>query len=128
MKNTQNLMINVKKSHLFAKIVQICACFTFILCLTGCAKKDPVETVIDQHQQHIADILDYSYNNIEQTKDVVFLENELKACDLAYADIKQTYYGQISTCRAETRYWRLATASLFFALCVAIFLRIKKVF
>lgn len=127
MKNTQNLMINVKKSHLFAKIVQICACFAFILCLTGCARKDPVENVIDYHQQHIADVLDYAYNNIEQNKDVIFLENELKGCDLAYADIKQAYYGQISTCRAEKEKWKIVSASLFLLLCALVYLRIRKV-
>lgn len=99
-----------------------------IFFLAGCAKKDPVDTIVDHHHEHISDVLDYSYNNLEQTSDVVFLENELKSCDLALEDVKQAYYGQISTCRAETRYWRLATASLFFSLCVAIFAIIKRWF
>lgn len=96
--------------------------------LSGCAKKDPVATIIDQHHDHITDVLDYAHNNIEQTKDVIFLENELKSCDLALIDAKQAYYGQIATCRAETNYWRLATASLFIALCIAIFAIIKRWF
>lgn len=125
MKNAQNLIKNVKKSHLFVKKVIICAFFAFIL--FGCARKDPVENVIDYHQQHIADVLDYAYNNIEQNKDVIFLENELKGCDLAYADIKQTYYGQISTCRAEKEKWKIVSSSLFLLLCALIYLRIRKV-
>lgn len=106
--------------------------FTILLVLafliTGCAKKDPVDVVIDHHHDHITDVLDYAYNNIDQTKDVIFLENELKSCDIAMVDIKQTYYGQISTCRAEKDYWRLATLSLFVALCGAIFVIIKRIF
>lgn len=95
--------------------------------ISGCARKDPVDSVIDHHQQHIGEVLDYAYNNIEQTKDVIFLENELKACDIAMADIKQVYYGQISTCRAEKDYWRLATFSLLGLLSILIFAKIRKV-
>lgn len=95
--------------------------------ISGCARKDPVDSVIDHHQQHIGEVLDYAYNNIDQTKDVIFLENELKGCDIAMADIKQVYYGQISTCRAEKNYWRLATFSLLGLLSILIFAKIKKV-
>jgi PBP1b-binding outer membrane lipoprotein LpoB len=94
--------------------------------LSGCAKT-PTESVIDNHMQHIDDVLDYSYNNIDQTKDVVFLQNELKSCKTALEDIKQTYKGEISTCNAKTNYWRLATAGLVFALCALIFLWLKGI-
>ena len=94
---------------------------------SGCVRKDPVNEVIDHHQQHIGEVLDYAYNNIEQTKDVIYLENELKGCDIAMADIKQVYYGQISTCRAEKEKWQVISGSLALLLCALIYLRIRKV-
>ncbi len=103
----------------------ICAFFVFILC--GCVRNDPVENVVNHHQEHIKEVLEYSYKNIEQNKDVVFLENELKGCSIAIEDIKQTYYGQISTCRAEKDKWRIVSASLFLLLCALVYLRIRKV-
>lgn len=128
MKNTQKTFKNVKKSHFFAKNRVICAIFVFIFFLAGCAKKDPVDTIVDHHHEHIGEVLDYAYNNIDQNSDVVFLENELKSCDLALIDLQQTYYGQISACKAETKYWRLATGGLLVALCMAIFAIIKRWF
>lgn len=44
-KNTQKKLKNVIKSHIFGKIILICALFLFIL-LYGCAKS-PVETATD---------------------------------------------------------------------------------
>lgn len=96
------------------------------LLLNGCARKDPVETIIEHHQNHIKEVLDYSYNNIEQNKDVIFLENELKNCELAMVDIKQSYYGQISTCKAKTDYWRLATFGLGLLLVALGILKLKR--
>ena len=96
--------------------------------LAGCTKTDPVNTVVDNHIGHINDVLDYSQNNFEQTTEIVLLQNELKSCQLALEDVRQTYKGQISTCNAETRYWRLAATGLFIALCVAIFAIIKRWF
>lgn len=97
-----------------------------LLLLCGCAKT-PTESVIDNHIQHIDDVLDYSYNNIAQTQDVIFLQNELKSCKDALIDVKQTYRGEISTCEAKTNYWRLATTGLIFALCALIFMRFKRI-
>ena len=94
--------------------------------LSGCAKT-PTESVIDNHIQHIDDVLDYSYNNIDQTQDIIFLQNELKTCKAAFEDVKQTYRSEISTCKAKTNYWRLATTGLLFALCVLIFMRFKRI-
>lgn len=96
------------------------------LLLSGCAKT-PTESVIDNQMQHIDDVLDYSHNNIDQTKDVIFLQNELKSCKSALADIKQTYKGEIATCKAKTNYWRLATTGLLFALCALIFVWLKGI-
>lgn len=103
--------------------------FAFVLILLcGCARKTPVENIADQHSQHISDVLDYSLNNMNQTQDVVFLENELKSCQLAITDVKQAYYGEISACNSDIRYWRLATFGLFIALCGAVFVIIKRLF
>lgn len=98
------------------------------LLISGCAKKDPVDVIIDHHHDHIGEVLDYSYNNIEQTKDVIFLENELKSCDIALVDVKQAYYGQIATCKAEKRYWQLATSGLVVALVMLLYICLKKRF
>ena len=111
--------------NIFYKIV----IFAFLLTmLCGCAKKDPVENIADLHTQHISDVLDYSYNNIEQTKDVVFLENELKTCQMAIIDVKQSHYSVIAECKGDVRYWRLATFGLFVLLCGAVFALIKRWF
>lgn len=97
-----------------------------LILLAGCAKADPVETVIDHHVNHVDEVLQYAHKNFDQTKDIVFLENELEACKLAMTDIKQTYYGQISTCRATTDYYRLATTILGVLLSVGVFLAVKQ--
>lgn len=96
--------------------------------LSGCASKTPTETIIDNHVGHINDTLDYSYNNFDQNSDIVFLENELKSCQIALIDVKQSYYSEIATCKAKTDYWRLATTGLFVALVAAIFMLIKRWF
>ena len=94
----------------------------------GCAHKDPVDSVIDFHQNHIKEVLDYAYNNITQTEDTVFLENELQSCSIAMTDIKQVYYGQIAACKSETNYWKLMSFGLFIALVGALFIIIRRVF
>ena len=115
MKKTQKTTNNVKKSHFLTLFGIIYAIFLIIL-LCGCAKKDPVETIVDNHSNHIDDVLDYTYNNFEQTIEIKFLENELEACKVALADVKQAHQSRIDTEKAKTSYWRLATAGLFIAL------------
>lgn len=100
--------------------------FLFILFLTGCAKT-PTENIIDNHVGQAQNALDYAYNNIEQTKDIIFLENELEMCKTGLLNTKQSYYSEIATCKSEIKYWRLATAGFFFTLCALIFLRIKRI-
>ncbi len=102
--------------------------FVIVIFLCGCAGKTPTETIVDGHIEHVNQTLDYAHNNIEQTKDVVFLENELESCKLGLVDTKQSYYSEIATCKAKTDYWRLATGGLFIALCVAVFAIIKRWF
>lgn len=97
-----------------------------LLALCGCAKT-PTEHIIDNHVQHIDDVLDYSYNNIDQTQDIVFLENELKSCKNGLLDAQQSYKAEIATCESKTSYWRLSTFGLLFAIIMAVFLRIKRI-
>ena len=100
------------------------------LCLFafGCTKTDPVETIVDHHQEHIKEVLDYTNNNFEQTIEIVFLENELEHCSGAMTDVLQAYYSRIAACNAKTDYWRLATFGLLIALAGAIFMLIKRIF
>lgn len=104
--------------------------FTILLLLTvlisGCTKPDPVETVIDGHIEHVQQTIDYAKQNFEQIPSVVFLENELEHCKAAMVDIKQAYYGQISTCKAKTDYWRMATCASLIALVGLIFVLIRN--
>lgn len=97
----------------------------FLLC--ACAKSTPVETIADSHIDHINQTLEYAAT-LEQTKDVVFLENELKSCQMGMVGLKQAYYGEISTCKAKTDYWRLSALGLFVAILGAIFVIIKRIF
>ena len=99
----------------------------FTLLISGCTKPDPVETVIDGHIEHVQQTLDYAKANFEQTPSTVFLENELDRCLVAMVDIKQTYYGQISTCRAKTDYWRIATYASLVVLVGLIFALIRNI-
>ena len=111
--------------NVFYKIV----IFIFLLiALCGCAKKDPVDTVVDHHVDHINAVLDYATNNIYQTDDVKFLINELDSCKLAIVDVKQVYYGQMSACNAEKDKWRITTLFLGLALLGAVLLKLKRLF
>lgn len=100
---------------------------TLTVLLSGCSTPDPVETVIDGHIEHVQQTIDYAKQNFEQIPSVVFLENELERCQAAMVDIKQTYYGQISTCKAKTDYWRMATYASLIVLVGLIFVLIKNV-
>lgn len=46
-KYTQKMHINVKKSHILAKIVAICAIFMLILLFCGCTRETPVQGIAD---------------------------------------------------------------------------------
>ena len=103
------------------------AILIFFLALAGCAKSTPTETIIDNHIGHVKETLDYSYNNIEQTQDIIFLENELKSCMVGLESSKQSYKAEIATCRAEKEKWQIITLGLFLIICGAIFVKIRKV-
>lgn len=111
---------------IFCKIV-IVAILLICFLLSGCAKQKPTETIVDNHIGHIDQVLDYAYNNMEQTKDVVFLEKELEACQLGLDDAKQSYKAEMSTCEEETEKWQIISLALFLIVCVGVYSRIKKV-
>lgn len=119
---------SVKHNLHFCKIGFSILLFVAVLLNGGCARKTPTENIIDNHIEHINEVLDYSYNNIEQDKDTIFLQNELKSCKMVLEDAKQTYYSEIDGCEAKTNYWRLATLCLGFVLSALIFLRIRRIF
>ena len=98
------------------------------LLISGCARKEPVETIVDNHIDHITDVLNYTNTNFEQTIEIKFLENELESCMVALDDVKQAHLSVISTLEAKTAYWKLATFGLFLLLCGAIFAIIKRWF
>lgn len=106
--------------------------FTILLILTvllsGCARKEPVETIVDNHIDHITDVLNYTNTNFEQTIEIKFLEAELESCMVALDDVKQTHLSIVSTLKAKTNYWKLATFGLFVLLCGAIFAIFKRIF
>ena len=95
--------------------------------LSGCARKDPVENIVDNHSEHFAQVLDYAYNNIEQNSDIVLLENELDSCIVVLETVKQAHFSQIGKCEVEKDYWKLASFSLFVLLAVGAFAKIKKI-
>lgn len=96
--------------------------------LFGCAKHDPVDTIVDNHIDHITDVLDYTYANFEQNIEIKFLESELDSCLVALNDVKQAHLTSISTEKSKTAYWKLASLGLFILLCGSIFAIIRRLF
>ena len=119
---------NVKKSQLLPKIVLILLILLFSMLLYGCAKTTPTENIVDNHIEHINQVLDYSYNNMEQTEDIVFLEKELEVCQIGLDNSKSSYKAEMSTCKAEKKQWQLATFGLILLICIGLYSKIKKVF
>ena len=99
--------------------------FTFLL--NGCAKKTPTETIIDDHIDHINQVLDYAHNNIDQTPDVMLLEGELKSCQITLSDVKQSHKLEISSCETRERYHRVAILALLVACIALLWGRIKSI-
>lgn len=82
--------------------------------LSGCASKTPTENIIDNHIGHIDEVLDYAHNNMDQTPDIMMLEGELKSCQIALADVKESYKGQQELMASKVNYWRMMCMWLFF--------------
>lgn len=98
----------------------------FTVLLSGCAKKDPVVNVVDNHVSYIDGVLDYAKNNIEQTAGVMMLEGELKSCQMALKDVEEVYSGVKEKYEAKISYWRLMAGSLGVLLLVMLWGLIKR--
>lgn len=99
---------------------------TLAFLLNGCARKDPVETIIDNNIEHFTQVLDYAHNNMEQNADVVLLENELDSCIVVLDTVKQSHYSQMDKCESETDYWRLSCFYLIAVLALGVLAKIKR--
>ena len=88
----------------------------FTVLLSGCASKTPTETIIDNHIGHINEVLDYAQHNIDQTPDVMLLEGELKSCQIALADVKESYKGDKQLWQSKINYWRMMCMWLVFSI------------
>lgn len=97
-----------------------------LVLLAGCTRTDPVETMVDNHVNHINEVLEYTQTNFERNIQVKFLENELEICKGALEDVKQAYRAQISTCKARVDYWKLATLGLGILLSLGVFVMLKQ--
>lgn len=87
-KNTLFLTKNVKKSHLFGKIILIFAIFLFILCLCGCAKT-PVETATESSLGQVGALQE----QIKKDCPTVNYDKQLNA-------LRDSIKTQLSTCEA----------------------------
>lgn len=99
-----------------------------LVILCGCARKDPVESIVDNHVSHIDHVLNYAEKNLEQTAGVMLLESELKSCQMALVDASAAYKGVQDKYEAKINYWRLMSGALVFALIVALWGWIKRLF
>ena len=98
----------------------------FTVLLSGCAKKDPVDNIVDNHSSHIGDVLEYAYNNLEQTAGVMFLEGELKSCQMALLDVKESHHSVVDGYKAKISYWRLMVGSLIGVVLLLVGILIKR--
>lgn len=101
--------------------------FTILLIVTillnGCAKT-PTQNVIGEH----INLVDSALVDLEKNPDIESAKRSLKTCRAGLVSAEQSYKAEIATCKAKTDYWRLSSAGLFVALCVAIYLLLKKRF
>lgn len=88
-KNTLFSTKNVKKSHLFGKIILICAIFLFILFLCGCAKT-PIETATDASLGQV----DALEQQIKKDCPAVNYDKQINA-------LRDSIKTQLSTCEAK---------------------------
>lgn len=117
-KKTQFSVRNVKKSHLFAIFVAICAIFLLIM-LSGCVKHtDPVDTIANTAHQQIVAIRESLTPECKTTA----IDEQLKAHDSTVDSIKAMCDTQKSALNAEKLRWQWA----FFALVTAIGLYVAR--
>lgn len=98
--------------------------FAFLLItLYGCAKT-PTQNVIGEH----INLVDSALAGLEKDPSIERAKESLKTCRAGLVSAEQSYKAEIATCKAKTDYWRLSSAGLAVALCVAIYLLLKKRF
>ena len=98
--------------------------FAFLLItLYGCAKT-PTQNVIGAH----INLVDSALAGLEKDPSIERAKESLKTCRAGLVSAEQSYKAEIATCKAKTDYWRLSSAGLAVALCVAIYLLLKKRF
>lgn len=107
-------------------LTMIIILMTIGLVLTSCSKT-PTSSLIEQHVQLVDDTIDYAQNNMSDDADTKMLINSLKTCKTGLLSAEQTYKGEISTCKSERDYWRLATFGLATLLVLGIFAKIKRI-
>ena len=93
--------------------------------LMGCSTKTPTETIVSESVNRIDQVIDYANNNIQDTPDTVFLKEELKACRVSLISCDQSCSAEISTCKAQTDYWRLSTFGLLLLIVGAIIAKFR---
>jgi len=108
-------------------LTMIIILITIGLVLTSCSKT-PTSSLIEQHVQLVNDTIDYAQNNMSDDADTKMLINSLKTCKTGLLSAEQTYKGEISTCKSERDYWRLASIVMFVLLCGIVFAKIKRKF
>lgn len=91
--------------------------------LGGCAKDpDPVDTINDQLQQDVAQLIDYANNNMTDDSDIRLLKTGLKDCAARADAATKQHETSIKQCQAETSKARAErnTLALVLILLVAI--------
>lgn len=101
---------------------------TLAFLLNGCARKDPVESMINNHINHIENVLEYANENFEQTQPIQFLENELESCMIVLGDIKEAHYIKMDNCESKTNYWKMISFFLGIVLLFGVFAKVKRWF
>ena len=93
-----------------------------LLALCSCAGKTATETIVDEHVQ----LVDCALVDLGKNPDINKAKEALKTCRAGLLSVQQTHAVEIAKCKAETDYWRLSSAGLFVALCLAIFFIIRR--
>ena len=100
--------------------------FTLLLILTvlltGCMHKTATSHIVDEHVQ----LVDCALIDLGKNPDINKAKEALKTCRAGLLSAEQAHAVEIAKCKAETDYWRLSSAGLFVALCLAIFFIIRR--
>lgn len=98
--------------------------FAFLLITLCSCAKTPTQNVIGEH----INLVDSALAGLEKDPSIERAKESLKTCRAGLVSAEQSYKAEIATCKAKTDYWRLSSAGLAVALCVAIYLLLKRRF